>query len=437
MKKTAEMEKGMRTGKKLTAEILSGKWDEALKKLYMDNQKIQQQKKRYVKAVASYCEIFGEMPVEIYSAPGRSEVGGNHTDHQHGRVLAASVSLDAIAVAGRVYEPLVRIQSEGYKLCEIRLDELDKKTREEGTTKGLIRGMLAGLKQQGYKMGGFCAYITSDVLSGSGLSSSAAFETLIGTVVSGLYNHAEIPAVTIAQTGRYAENVYFGKPSGLMDQMACAIGGMVYIDFENEEKPQVEKIDADFEKAGLTLCIVDTKGSHAGLTHEYAQIPVEMKQIAAHFGKNVLREVEEKDFYAALPVLCKESGDRAVLRAIHFFAEDERVVKEVNALRAGDWNRFLKLVKESGDSSYKYLQNVYVSHDTVNEPVAIALAVSERTLADKGVCRVHGGGFAGTIQAFVKEAAVLDYKNAMEAVFGADSCHVLKIRRYGGIRVIG
>jgi len=286
-------------------------------------------------------------------------------------------------------------------------------------------------------MGGFCAYITSDVLSGSGLSSSATFETLIGTVVSGLYNHAEIPAVTIAQTGRYAENVYFGKPSGLMDQMACAIGGMVYIDFENEEKPQIEKIDADFEKAGLTLCIVDTKGSHAGLTHEYAQIPVEMKQIAAHFGKNVLREVEEKDFYAALPVLCKESGDRAVLRAIHFFAEDERVVKEVNALRAGDWNRFLKLVKESGDSSYKYLQNVYVSHDTVSEPVAIALAVSERALADKGVCRVHGGGFAGTIQAFVKEAAVLDYKNAMEAVFGADSCHVLKIRRYGGIRVIG
>lgn len=427
----------MRTGKKLTAEILSGKWDEALKKLYMDNQKIQQQKKRYVKAVASYCEIFGEMPVEIYSAPGRSEVGGNHTDHQHGRVLAASVSLDAIAVVGRVDEPLVRIQSEGYKLCEIRLDELDKKTREEGTTKGLIRGVLAGLKQQGYKMGGFCAYITSDVLSGSGLSSSATFETLIGTVVSGLYNHAEIPAVTIAQTGRYAENVYFGKPSGLMDQMACAIGGMVYIDFENEEKPQVEKIDADFEKAGLTLCIVDTKGSHAGLTHEYAQIPAEMKQIAAHFGKNVLREVEEKDFYAALPVLCKESGDRAVLRAIHFFAEDERVVKEVNALRAGDWNRFLKLVKESGDSSYKYLQNVYVSHDTVSEPVAIALAVSERALADKGVCRVHGGGFAGTIQAFVKEAAVLDYKNAMEAVFGADSCHVLKIRRYGGIRVIG
>lgn len=427
----------MRTGKKLTAEILSGKWDEALKKLYMDNQKIQQQKKRYVKAVVSYCEVFGEMPVEIYSAPGRSEVGGNHTDHQHGRVLAASVSLDAIAVAGRVDEPLVWIQSEGYKLCEIRLDELDKKTREEGTTKGLIRGVLAGLKQQGYKMGGFCAYITSDVLSGSGLSSSAAFETLIGTVVSGLYNHAEIPAVAIAQTGRYAENVYFGKPSGLMDQMACAIGGMVYIDFENEEKPQVEKIDADFEKAGLTLCIVDTKGSHAGLTHEYAQIPVEMKQIAAHFGKNVLREVEEKDFYAALPVLCKESGDRAVLRAIHFFAEDERVVKEVNALRAGDWNRFLKLVKESGDSSYKYLQNVYVSHDTVSEPVAIALAVSERALADKGVCRVHGGGFAGTIQAFVKEAAVLDYKNAMEAVFGADSCHVLKIRRYGGIRVIG
>ena len=421
----------------LIRSFLDGAYDERLVDIYADETKISYQRERYINAIKKFEQCYKPGDVELFSAPGRSEIGGNHTDHQNGEVLAASVNLDTIGIVKKTDDNVIRLVSDNYDEIIIRLDDVSVKEKEKETTKALIKGVVSGFIERKYAVGGFQAYITSDVLIGAGLSSSAAFETLIGTVVSGLYNHAEIPAVTIAQTGRYAENVYFGKPSGLMDQMACAIGGMVYIDFENEEKPQVEKIDADFEKAGLTLCIVDTKGSHAGLTHEYAQIPVEMKQIAAHFGKNVLREVEEKDFYAALPVLCKESGDRAVLRAIHFFAEDERVVKEVNALRAGDWNRFLKLVKESGDSSYKYLQNVYVSRDTVSEPVAIALAVSERALADKGVCRVHGGGFAGTIQAFVKEAAVLDYKNAMEAVFGADSCHVLKIRRYGGIRVIG
>ena len=424
--KTTELKKGFQ----------DGKYEELLRDIYIDESVLDYQKERYIKAIESFEELFGEKEVEIYSAPGRSEIGGNHTDHQLGRVLAASINLDAIAIVAKKENGVV-LKSEGYPMINVSLADLLPKKEEEGTSEGLIRGVAAKLKEEGYEIGGFEAYVTSDVLNGAGMSSSAAFEVLTGNILSGLYNEGKVSPVLIAQAGQYAENVFFGKPCGLMDQMACAIGGMVYIDFENEEKPQVEKIDADFEKAGLTLCIVDTKGSHAGLTHEYAQIPVEMKQIAAHFGKNVLREVEEKDFYAALPVLCKESGDRAVLRAIHFFAEDERVVKEVNALRAGDWNRFLKLVKESGDSSYKYLQNVYVSHDTVNEPVAIALAVSERTLADKGVCRVHGGGFAGTIQAFVKEAAVLDYKNAMEAVFGADSCHVLKIRRYGGIRVIG
>ena len=421
----------------LIRSFLDGAYDERLLDIYADEAKISYQRERYINAIKKFEQCYKPGDVELFSAPGRSEIGGNHTDHQNGEVLAASVNLDTIGIVKKTDDNVIRLVSDNYDEIIIRLDDVSVNEKEKETTKALIKGVVSGFLERKYAVGGFQAYITSDVLIGAGLSSSAAFETLIGTVVSGLYNHAEIPAVTIAQTGRYAENVYFGKPSGLMDQMACAIGGMVYIDFENEEKPQVEKIDADFEKAGLTLCIVDTKGSHAGLTHEYAQIPVEMKQIAAHFGKNVLREVEEKDFYAALPVLCKESGDRAVLRAIHFFAEDERVVKEVNALRAGDWNRFLKLVKESGDSSYKYLQNVYVSHDTVSEPVAIALAVSEWALADKGVCRVHGGGFAGTIQAFVKEAAVLDYKNAMEAVFGADSCHVLKIRRYGGIRVIG
>ena len=426
----------MRTGKKLTAEILSGKWDEALKKLYMDNQKIQQQKKRYVKAVASYCEIFGEMPVEIYSAPGRSEVGGNHTDHQHGRVLAASVSLDAIAVAGRVDEPLVRIQSEGYKLCEIRLDELDKKTREEGTTKGLIRGVLAGLKQQGYKMGGFCAYITSDVLSGSGLSSSAAFETLIGTILSGLYNCGKVSATEIAIIGQYAENVYFGKPCGLMDQMASSTGNLVHIDFANPENPQVEKIDFDMEKYGYRLCITDTKGSHADLTDEYAAVPKEMKLVAKYFGKKVLRDVSANDVLENIHNLREKLGDRCVLRALHFIYENERVQKEVRALKSGNIGAFLENVKASGNSSFKYLQNVYSNQDIKNQNVSVALLVSEMLLGENGVCRVHGGGFAGTIQAFVKNEYVESYKSRMDNVFGNGSCKDLRIRKYGGIKVL-
>ena len=426
----------MRTGKKLTAEILSGKWDEALKKLYMDNQKIQQQKKRYVKAVASYCEIFGEMPVEIYSAPGRSEVGGNHTDHQHGRVLAASVSLDAIAVAGRVDEPLVRIQSEGYKLCEIRLDELDKKTREEGTTKGLIRGVLAGLKQQGYKMGGFCAYITSDVLSGSGLSSSAAFETLIGTILSGLYNCGKVSATEIAIIGQYAENVYFGKPCGLMDQMASSIGNLVHIDFANPECPYVEKIDFDMEKYGYRLCITDTKGSHADLTDEYAAIPKEMKLVAKYFGKEVLCGISINDVLDNITDLRKKFGDRCVLRALHFIYENKRVQKEVSALKAGNIRAFLDDVKASGNSSFKYLQNVYSNQDIKNQNVSLALFVSEMFLGQNGVCRVHGGGFAGTIQAFVKNGYVENYKYEMDKIFGKDSCKDLRIRKYGGIKVL-
>ena len=346
----------MKNTKVLVEELEQGKYDSVLLDLYVDAEKLDYQRKRYIETIKKYEETFGEGEVEIYSAPGRSEVGGNHTDHQHGMVLATSINLDALAVVGASKDENIHVMSEGYDMVDVEIDDLEARHEEEGTTAALIRGVTADLKGKGYEVKGFQAYVTSDVLIGAGLSSSAAFEVIVGTILSGMFNDEKIDPVVIAQSGQFAENVYFGKPCGLMDQMACAIGGMVYIDFENEEKPQVEKIDADFEKAGLTLCIVDTKGSHAGLTHEYAQIPVEMKQIAAHFGKNVLREVEEKDFYAELPVLCKESGDRAVLRAIHFFAEDERVVKEVNALRAGDWNRFLKLVKESGDSSYKYLQ---------------------------------------------------------------------------------
>ena len=392
---------------------------------------------RFQNLADNFTRIYKHDHADFFTSPGRTEIIGNHVDHNGGKVIAGSINLDTIGAAAPNGTNVIHITSEGYRdEIVVDLDRISRANYPKGTF-ALVAGMMEGAKKNGFQAAGFDAYVSTNVIAAAGVSSSASFEMLICVIIDYFFNDSKMTYTDYAKIGQYAENVYWDKASGMMDQMACAIGGMVYIDFENEEKPQVEKIDADFEKAGLTLCIVDTKGSHAGLTHEYAQIPVEMKQIAAHFGKNVLREVEEKDFYAALPVLCKESGDRAVLRAIHFFAEDERVVKEVNALRAGDWNRFLKLVKESGDSSYKYLQNVYVSHDTVSEPVAIALAVSERALADKGVCRVHGGGFAGTIQAFVKEAAVLDYKNAMEAVFGADSCHVLKIRRYGGIRVIG
>lgn len=419
----------------LVEELNNKKYDELLNDIYVDTNLLDYQRERYVKAINKYVSLYGDTDVEIYSAPGRSEVGGNHTDHQHGCVLAAAVNLDAIAVVGRV-DNKIKVLSDDFDIAPINLEDLEIKKAEEGTSEALIRGVCARLKELGYNVGGFNAFITSDVLMGAGLSSSAAFETIIGTIISGLYNDMTIDPVVIAQVGQYAENVYFGKPCGLMDQCASSVGSLINIDFNDVAKPIVNKVDVDFSKFGHSLCIVDTKGSHADLTDEYAAIPMEMKKVANYFGKEFLREVDEGDFFNDIAGARKACQDRAVLRAIHLFEENKRVDQEVKALNNSDFETFKKVVKESGDSSYKFLQNVYANCDVQNQSVSIGLAMSEKIIGRNGVCRVHGGGFAGTIQAFVKDEFVTAYKTEIERVFGKGSCHVLKVRKYGGKKVI-
>ena len=419
--------------------IRDGRLDQRLSDIYLDNLKMNYQRSRYIDAIAKYSEIYGEdsADVEIYSAPGRTEVGGNHTDHQHGQVLAASINDDAIAIVSKNSSETVNVKSEGYDMITISLGDIAKRDDEEGTTLALIKGVLASFKERGYTIGGFNAYITSDVLGGSGLSSSAAFETIIGNIISGLYNEMKVDAVEIAIIGQYAESAYFGKPCGLMDQMACSVGSLCHIDFKDPKNPIIEPIVVDLDEVGYSLCITDTKGSHADLTPDYAAVPAEMKAVAAFFGKDVLIEVSEDEVVAHIPELREKLGDMGVLRALHFYEENKRVEKEVAALRSKDFSSFLANVKASGDSSFKFLQNVYTSHDVQHQNVSIALCVSEKVLgADGGVSRVHGGGFAGTIQAFVKNDKVAEYKAALDKVFGDGACNVLKIRKYGGIQVV-
>lgn len=421
--------------KQLIEELQSGKHDDLLLDIYVDPSKVEYQRIRYIKALHAYEAHFSGGEVAIFSAPGRSEIGGNHTDHQHGEVLAASINNDAIAVVKALDEPYVKVISDGYDMITVPLTNLDQKEEEKESTMALIKGVLAGVKQKGFQIGGFQAYITSDVLIGAGLSSSAAYETLIGTILSGLYNDMKISAMEIAKIGQYAENVYFGKPCGLMDQMACSVGSLVHVDFADSESPKVEKVEFDMNRYGYSLCITDTKGSHADLTSDYAAVPEEMKNVARFFGKEVLLDVNKEMVFSRIEELRERTGDRAVLRALHFMNENERVQKEVSALQKGEVEAFLALVKESGDSSFKYLQNVYSNSDVRHQNVSLALAVSDMYLGKNGVSRVHGGGFAGTIQAFVKNEAVAGYQKVMDSVFGKYACSVLKIRRYGGIKV--
>ncbi|MBQ6392265.1 MAG: galactokinase [Eubacterium sp.] len=405
--------------------------------IYVDESKLVYQTDRYIKAIEKYESLYGEDQVAIYSAPGRSEVGGNHTDHQHGEILAASINLDAIAITKKRDDSLVRVVSDNYDEIVIDTNDISLKEEEKESTTALIKGVLAGAAQRGYRIGGFQAYITSDVLIGAGLSSSAAFETIIGTIISYLYNDGKLDSVTNAVIGQYAENVYFGKPCGLMDQMACSVGSLVHVDFANPTDPSVEKVEFDMNKYGYSLCITDTKGSHADLTADYAAIPQEMKSVAAYFGKEVLCGIGLDQILANVQALRDQCGDRAVLRAIHFIRENERVQKEVEALKNEEIGTFLDTVKASGDSSFKFLQNVYTNNDVHHQNVSLALAVSEAVLeGGAGVCRVHGGGFAGTIQAFVKNDKVAAYREAMDQLFGKGACHVLKIRKYGGMKVI-
>lgn len=416
--------------------IADGGLDERFKDIYVDTALIDYHRTRYTEAIDSFIKLFGEKEVSIFSAPGRSEVCGNHTDHQHGHVLATSINLDAIAVVAKTDDNVIKLKSDNFPMVSIDINDVTKREDELETTSALIRGVAAGIKEKGFSVGGFEAYVTSDVLMGAGMSSSAAFESLIGTIFSGLYNAGKVSSVDIAKIGQFAENVYFGKPCGLMDQMACSVGGLIYIDFKDQENPVIEQISCDFEAHAYSLCIVDTKGSHADLTDDYAAIPVEMKKAAACFGKEFLRELSKDEFFANIKAVRERAGDRAALRAMHFFTEQDRVTEGVNALKADDFDTFLDVIKRSGDSSNKLLQNIYSPKDCSTQNVSVALAAGEYALnGGKGVCRVHGGGFAGTIQAFVKNENVAEFKSFIETIFGEGSCHVLKLRPYGGILV--
>lgn len=362
-----------------------------------------------------------------FSAPGRTEIGGNHTDHQHGCVLAAAVDMETTAEVRLNGTNTIRVDSEGYKPVEIDLNDLAAKETEKNTTAALIRGVAAAFAQRGYKLVGFDVKVRSTVLPGSGLSSSAAFEVLIGRILNGLFANNAVSAIEIAQIGQYAENVYFGKPSGLMDQMASSVGGLVFIDFATPTQPTVEKSDYDFAHCGYTLCIIDSGADHADLTVEYAAIPTEMKSVAAYFGKTVLRDVDERDFYARLAEVRKAAGDRAVLRAMHFFDENRRVQMQVRALRNDNFAAFLNYVNESGNASWELLQNITPLGATAHQEMALTLALCRKLLGGEGAVRVHGGGFAGTALAFVPNDGFEDFKTAVEATLGVDCCHRIKI----------
>ncbi|MBR2304018.1 MAG: galactokinase [Ruminococcus sp.] len=393
------------------------------------------QRERYEKAAAEFEKIFGEKPTHFFSAPGRTEIGGNHTDHNLGRVFAAGVSLDVIAAVKATDNGIITVKSEGFPVDRIDSADTEVKEEEKNSSASLIRGMAGGFLKNGHKIGGFNAYTTSNVLKGSGLSSSAAFEVLIGTILNGLYNEQAISAVEVAQLSQYAENVYFGKPSGLMDQMASSVGSFITIDFKDEKEPVIKKVDYDFSKSGYALCIVDTKGNHADLTPEYAAIPQEMKSVAQFFGKSVLREVDKQELLDNISAVREKCSDRAVLRALHYFDDNERVLAQAEALERGDIEGFFKLINESGDSSFRYLQNIYASSAPAEQGLSLALYIAKSVLGDKGACRVHGGGFAGTIQAFVPNDMLDKFSAEIEKVFGEGSCYVLSIRPVGGVMV--
>ncbi len=407
------------------------------KSVYADNEELQRE--RYASLTENfkgYFSVESDDGIEYFSAPGRTEIGGNHTDHQHGRVLAAAVNLDIIAAAKKRDDSMIRLKSHEYtKFDEIDISVLEPKSMEREKSASLIRGIAARVSELGYKVGGFDCYTTSNVLKGSGLSSSAAFEVLVVTIINHFYNDDKIDPVTVAQIAQYAENVYFGKPSGLMDQTASSVGGFTAIDFNDPKKPVLEKIEFNLSDYGHKLCIVDTRGSHADLTNEYAAVPVEMKSVAEFFGKNVLREVSENEFYKSIPALREKLGDRAVLRAIHFFDENRRAKEEADKLKEKDFDAFRALVKDSGNSSLMKLQNVFASSDPAHQGLTLALALTERLLKDRGAYRVHGGGFAGTIQAYVPDDLLDEYKTMIESVFGEGTCYVLNIRTAGGTKI--
>ncbi|MBQ3063356.1 MAG: galactokinase [Clostridia bacterium] len=418
--------------------IEGGALDARLTSLY-GNAALDLQRARYAAAVESFTALYGERDgVRLFSVSGRSELSGNHTDHNRGCVIAASIDLDIIAVAAPTADNIARVRSEGYRENVVELATYQAPRAELfGKSDALIAGMCAGFAKAGYKAGGFVAYTTSSVLKGSGLSSSAAFEVMIGNIENHLYNGGAVDNVEIAKIAQFAENEFFGKPCGLMDQMACAVGGIIAIDFADNTAPIIEKIDFDITAAGYNLCIVNTGGNHADLTPDYAAVPAEMKAVAAALGGKVLRETDEEAVIAAAPALREKVGDRALLRALHFFAENRRVAEQKKALLAGDLDAFFRGVIASGRSSFCYLQNVYTTKNVAEQGLSLALCLAERYLTDKSAAwRVHGGGFAGTVQAFVPATDVEDFRAIMDAVFGTGACMALRVRTEGATAVL-
>ena len=417
--------------------IAEGGIDKTLTHIYGEAA-VDMQKTRYSAAIDEFAAIYGaDREITLYSVAGRSELSGNHTDHNYGCVVAASIDLDIIAVASKRDDNVIAIKSEGFPQDVVDFSKYNAPIESKfGSSESIIAGMVQGFLKDGYAVGGFDAYTTSNVLKGSGLSSSAAFEDMVGNILSHMYNDGKVDNVEIAKLAQYSENVFFGKPCGLMDQVACAVGGIVAIDFKDPKAPVINKVDFDISAAGYNLCIVNTGGNHADLTDDYASVPAEMKSVAAYFGKNVLREVDEQEFYANIAALRESVGDRAILRALHFFGENKRVAAQKAALESGDLDAYFAEVISSGKSSFCYLQNVYTTKNLKEQGLSLALCLAEGYLVGKRAAyRVHGGGFAGTIQAYVPMADVDGFRALMDGVFGAGKCIVLRIRPEGAVRI--
>lgn len=411
-------------------------YEDILKNLYGEME-YARQKNRYLSLIEKFSDKFSNEDIRIMSSPGRTELGGNHTDHNQGRVLAASIHLDSLAVAAFSSDSIATVYSEGFpNAFTVNINELDVKQNGEDSTTSLIRGILSIFKSNGKKIGGFNACISSDVLIGSGLSSSASIEVLIGKILSVLFNDDTLDSVELAKIGQQAENVYLEKPCGLMDQVACAYGGIVSIDFENPQTPLINSIEYSFEENGFTLLVIDTGGDHADLTEDYASIPKEMKSVASEFGKDVCRFVKKEEFFKKIPELSRNLGDRAVLRALHFFYENDRVEAMISSLKDNDLASYLSDVRGSGDSSYKYLQNVFTSKYIRDQKISLAIALTESYPGFSGAVRVHGGGFAGTVQVYIKNNEFQDYTKYMENYFGPQSVTRLRIRNRGALVIV-
>jgi galactokinase len=417
--------------------LVQGRFDPTFRRIYKDNvDSLHYQRERYIAAVQEFENRFGSGEARLFSTPGRTEVGGNHTDHNAGHVLAASVDLDVLAVAAKNGSDRVRVWSDGYGMIEVSTLDLSIDESRFYTSGSILTGVLRGLLDLGFAVGGFDAFVTSDVLRGSGLSSSAAFEVCMVTVLNHLYNDGAVDDVTCARIAQFAENDYFGKPCGLMDQTTCAVGGFVTIDFEDFVNPGIVKVPFEFARSGYTLCVVDTGGDHADLNEDYTALEHEMKSVARALGADVLRRTSKKAVLDNLATLRGQVNDRAILRAIHFFDDDEKVLQQVDALNDGDFGRFMELIIASGLSSFMYCQNVYANCHWEKQGLSVALAISENVLRGRGAWRVHGGGFAGTIQSFVPEALLPEYRAAMVAVFGEKSFYELMVRPCGTMEIV-